>query len=657
MMPAPFYLENHFRISSSMVSPTFRLGPPGITQVTPPHSHESTSNIVFGGFPGSAGSSPVLPPSPSTMTFPPQYPPNWAQRQPPQRFPDPYLRNGHGPHPNWHGHLPHFDSHPQPNMYDPQKQSYAAPPGYHDPMPSFFPPENQFPYTPPPGTPFVNSFPHGHPSNGASFSSSSIGSHSISGSVDLTALHPAQYTDNVSYGGPNGAPEQNASQPRVVATDKGVQHFHSSGVAQLRVGGAAQQNGHVNTHELGNVSDYLLSQYNHRALADCCLQLSHSHSKFKTASFHLHGLLIARSPLLASLMSFAGTYVNGCKRLHLTVTGNLVRSDAFELALLHLYGEALLEYDSLVASDFALPASFTTVVDSSRSSHNMVDRLEFAIAYAAAGEILQLPGVKRRGDEIVSRLIRWETLERGITFAMNGGKGMDKPGADLFSSSHPSSHAPSRKSSLRSTASHNSNKENSALRIPLDAHSTDERDHASNTYDNLAHGLLRDLSQYIGTNFPSDFRLQTSAPSLPTLDRLPTTAESRPFSHPRLSSIQFGQHPSEEAERPNPQSLTLSQILLSVPFPVLTVIFEHLTPDTLAQHAQSIIEERERRRDRALRSKSVPWASRLAGEARWHEAGWEESVGAVPTEASRPLRLARTWVGIRRPTRTRARRG
>jgi len=649
IMPAPFHPANRFPVPSSIVSPTFPLGPPGMAQITPPQSHESSGNIVFGGFPGSAGPSPVLPPSPSAMTFLPRSFPNWAPPHPQQHFPNHHFPHVHAPHPSLDGHIPHY-AHPQPNIYDPQRQTYAfPPPGYHHRMPSFYPPENHFPYTPPPGTPFINSFPHGPLSNGGSFSTSSIGSHSISGSADLNTLHPARYSESVPYSGPIAAPEQNASQSRLAVTDEGAHRSHSRGYAQLPVDSAAQQDGQVNTQELGNVSNYLLSQFNRKALADCCLRLSHSHNKFKARSFYLHRLLIARSPLLASLISSAGIDAIGCKRLHLDISGDFVRPDAFELALLHLYGVPLLDDEFLVARDFVHSESSTTSPDKSLSSNIMAGRLEFAICYAAAGNILQLPGVKRRGEEIVTKLISWETLERGITLAMNGGRG------SLASSSHPCSCAPSRKSSSCSTASRNSNKENSAIRIPCESHSRDEPNQAHNTCKTLADGLLRDISQYIGTNFPSDFQLQTSAPSLPIIDRLPSTAESRTFSNPRLSSLQFGDHPSEEAQRPNPQSLTLSQILLSVPFPVLDLIFEHLTPDMRAQHAQGIIEERERRRDRALRSKSVPWASRLVGGAPWQEAGWEESVGVVPTEAGRNVRLARRWTGLRRPTRTRAR--
>lgn len=654
MMPTPFHPANHFPIPSSMAPPSFPFGPPGLARNTPPHSHESSGNIVFGGFPGSGGPSPVLPPSPSAMSFLPRYFPNWAPSQSPQHFSNPHPQHVHGPHPNWHGHIPQY-AHQQPIMYDPQRQSDAFPPGYYHRMPSFVPPDNHFPYTPPPGTPFVNSFQHAPQSKVASLSGSSIRSHSASGSVSSNALHPAHPKESVSYGGPGGVPEPDGSQPRVVATDEDTQQTHPRDNAQLRVDRGTRHNGD-NTQELGNVSNYLLSQFNRKALSDCCLRLSHSHSNFKGLSFYLHRLVIARSPLLASLMSLADTDAAGSKQIHLKLTSTLVRPDAFELALLHLYGEPLLDYESLVARDVALPESSMAALDKPRSSNTMIDCLEFAIGYAAAGDILHLPGLKRIGDEIASKLISWETLERGMTFAMNVERGTEKAAANRASFSHPSSCAPSRKSSSCSTALRTSNKENGAIRIPCDSSSREEPNHAYNTYEAPADGLLRDICQYIGTNFPSDFHLQTLTPSLLTIDRLPTTAESSLFSHPGLRSIQFGEHPSEEAERPNPQSFILSQILLSVPFPVLNLIFEHMAPDTRGQHARSIIGERERRRDRALRSKSVPWASRLVGGAQWHEVGWEESVGVEPTEAGRNVRLARRWTGLRRPMRTRARR-
>ena len=439
---------------------------------------------------------------------------------------------------------------------------------------------------------------------------------------------------------------------QVVASDDSIQPSPLQGATQSGVSEAGRRYDQVDMHDSPGLTRYLLSQFNKSTLSDYCLQLSQRHGRFEASSFYLHGLLISRSPVLAELMGSAKPDGNGCKHFHMEIADDSVRPDAFELALQHLYGHPLLEFDSLVACDLPLSAKSSASLQNLRRPH-VEAYLELALAYAAAGAVLQIPSVRRRGYEIVSRLISWGTLERILSFALQHNQGTRKYTDGHGSTSRTTPDQDIRKNSANPVALPNGDEKGSIIERSFNVGNEQSSGHDSVLYGDLADGLLRDVAHYVVTNFPSDFQLQTSAPPLPGLDRLPTTAGSRPsVSHPRLSFIQFGDRPSEEEQRPDAQSATLSKVLLSVPFPLLKDVFDRLPQEPHAQHAQQIIDERERRRHCALRSKEVPLASPGGDEALWNEAGWEESLDKSSSMAGGGVQLTRRWTGLRNRTRT-----
>lgn len=488
-------------------------------------------------------------------------------------------------------------------------------------------------------------------------STSSLGSRSLSGLIEVDAVYPSRHsstTDPVAYTEQGPQAEQRALNQSAVVSSDSAQAPQLDAGAVLGVDKAVQHDDGADTEESENLAAYLLSQFRSQGLADYWLRLSHPDDKFEATNLYLHGLLIARSPVLAGLIHYAEKDENGWKRIHFRTADRFVLPGAFELALQRLYGQPLLDIDGLVGAGSPVLSQYYP--DLQRSQFSIVEaRINFAVAYAAAGHILQISSVKRRGFEIVSRLINWEAIEKALVFAVDGGPGTDwsVDGPDVPSRTAPSS--ASHQSSAVSEILQCGKEASSTIGASVDGQGESESAHAASTYGPMADSLLQDITRYIISNFPSDFELQTLAPPLTDVERLHATAESKPsVSHPRLSFIQFGDRPSEEAQRPSLQSLMLSRILLSVPFPVLKCIFEQLEKEMQARLAQSIIDERERRRHRALRSRSVPWSARMADEANWNEVGWEESVDTMSVEAGSGVRLTRKWTGFRNPSRSKA---
>ena len=240
--------------------------------------------------------------------------------------------------------------------------------------------------------------------------------------------------------------------------------------------------------------------------------------------------------------------------------------------------------------------------------------MENALAFAAAGQVLQLQSVMARGLRIAAAILTWDNLERAFSFAIDREFGRtwatDTSVLPPFSFSAT---APALVDSHQKT---------------IDAN-----------VDFLYHCL-----HFILAKCPSSWNLDVSARPMADIDRLPITAESRsPISKSRLSRIQFGDHPSEITAKSNDLSTVLSSILLSVPFGILKYLLDHLDESVKRQNGKNLVLERETRRQRVLQSDSVSSAQKKAAADLWTEAGWEEFV--TEAEDSRLL-FARKWVGF-----------
>ena len=147
-----------------------------------------------------------------------------------------------------------------------------------------------------------------------------------------------------------------------------------------------------------------------------------------------------------------------------------------------------------------------------------------------------MPPVVNRGVDVAMQFIHWETIEMALDFALDGGLDTRWTSNITGYTSSPS------------------------------------------TYGPTVNMLIENALNFIITNFPPTFELDASVTQTSHNRRLPLIMENRPIlPNPRLSSIKFGDHPSEDAVRSTSSkspSATLSKVLLNLPFPLLRYVLE-----------------------------------------------------------------------------------
>jgi len=350
---------------------------------------------------------------------------------------------------------------------------------------------------------------------------------------------------------------------------------------------------------------YLQNQFADAELADYTLELRYSDDHAPPVRIPGHTLMFARSPTLKALIQAQGQENNGSfKTLLIESNDRFLRSDGFWMAVQRLYGGPLLDPGTAAIHQLPRTARQLAPVPGTPA-----DRFDLALGYTAAGHILGIPPVINRGAELAGMLINWDTVEKALDFALDGG---------------------------------------------LDAqwsYSTKEETKSPSTYGPAVNMIIFSAMTFLITNFPPNFDLDTSVRELGQNPRLPPVREDRPAPlNPRLSLIKFGDHPSEESVRSESGgsvSVTLSKVLLNLPFHLLKYVLEsprlgnvegwaNISLRQKAMHA--VIEERERRRLTALRSAYVPEKTkdRFDDTVRWQEAVSPHGPEGTPT-------LMRTW--------------
>lgn len=301
--------------------------------------------------------------------------------------------------------------------------------------------------------------------------------------------------------------------------------------------------------------------------SDVQLQVVLEHDD-SSVSMTAHKIVLARSITLYQLTK------EGIedKLLKVRVQGKWHDLRAFQEAVSWLYGCSLLG-DAVTDGPFKVPG------DSSSA------RLRYALAYISAGLFLGLPPVSQRGVDIASSLLTWDNLHIALQFALEGG---------LHQSWSQSNGAHADGSQVNGTS--------------------------TPTNDPAATQLLYSIMDFTVASMPRDFSLDAAAPDLKELARLPeqdvafgeqginqsvTHKSSRSVNDPRLSRIRFG-----ELGGPSALARTISSILYSLPFPLLSILVQHpglgdrLGYHNLASITRAVIAEREARRARAL--KQIP---------------------------------------------------
>ncbi|KAE9376995.1 hypothetical protein N431DRAFT_542445 [Stipitochalara longipes BDJ] len=361
---------------------------------------------------------------------------------------------------------------------------------------------------------------------------------------------------------------------------------------------------------------YVQAQFADPTFADYTLELRYSDDRAPPVRIPGHNLMFARSPMLKNLMTAQARDSNSdgltVRTLLIESDDRHLRSDGFWMAVQRLYAGPLLD---LGAAAMAANAQFTGPMPGTPA-----DRFDLALGYAAAGHILQIPPVVQRGIENASHFVNWTTLEKALDFSLDGG--LD---SQWTLATHP------------------------------------ETTRSPSTYGPDVNILISSALNWVITNFPAGFKLDTSAGEPTRNRRLPAVQDLRPSApNPRLSMIKFGDHPSEESIRStsaNSVTVTLSKVLLNLPFHLLKYVLESSRLGNVQGWAttvlrqdvmHTVIQEREKRRLKVHGATYVSNAERNANAKEWDAVGWQESVEALDGNEATPT-LSRTWVGFTDP--------
>lgn len=395
---------------------------------------------------------------------------------------------------------------------------------------------------------------------------------------------------------------------------------------------------------------YLQQQFASPEFADCTLELRYTDDRAAPVRIPGHKLIFARSSHLFNLLqtqAFQSSPNDRSLQTILIETGSKwIRSDSFYMAVQRLYG--LPQFQAPPPPPQRVGMELGDVI----AAGSINEQIGFAISYAAAGQLLAWPSVVRRGCEIATHLLSWETLETVLEFALDGYQ--DKGSHDVYK------------------------------------------------YESGSPILLSAIVTFIVHNFPSHFNFDTEAVELAPYSRFPinppplTKASSgdremlsalAEGSHVQLgkgrrpqkiNGIQFGDLSFSEgknladantpkaARAAQPISVSiLSRVLLEIPFRQLKRILESSGSGNVNGWANAesryriikiAVEERESRRRRVLEavvSGQVPEAESIrqglySPEPKdlgwWTILGWQEEL--LPYGNPDGPTLARKWVPL-----------
>lgn len=370
---------------------------------------------------------------------------------------------------------------------------------------------------------------------------------------------------------------------------------------------------------------YLCSQFGQAEFADYVVQLSHSNYQFPPRPIPAHGLILARSPKLRSLMAMPhGEYQNGLKVLSVPISDRFLNvDDSMMRALMHLYGDALPDRQDIVR----LAGPLVRLEAGSSEAAQM----RFALALAAAGHFLQIDEIISHALLLAGYILSWFTLGKALAFALEGGL------STAFTQTDSSSKDKESNSSFDGPVP----KPESPISAPA--------------YGIYSDRLLNVILSFLVHNIPVNFKFSANAPQINDPPRLPFEAEPPKHvrSASRLSQIRFGEMTLENPNASDPISEIISSILVSLPFALLrtvsesNVLGERLGWQRVAELVRAVTQEREQRRLRAMLQRGT----RAGPEDLWRAVRWVES---IETTDQHPLgiKLIRTVADADTPPST-----
>ena len=361
---------------------------------------------------------------------------------------------------------------------------------------------------------------------------------------------------------------------------------------------------------------FFLQHFNSPRYADCRLNIAVSTSPEEGYDLLLHSILLTYSPLLAAMLASSEPSSDGIRIVSLDASDKFITPDAIESALFTCYGRPLCDFIGTTRD-----VTVTNAQDSATWMNN-------ALAFAAAGQLLGLPAVVARGLQISMRILNWNNIETALSFALYGQAKLHTNGTDDI---------------LEPERLYNDD-DNAISDDNWIAPQPGVEKISPNT-----ESLVASCLQMIVDQYPKDWRVDTSAPSLSSLDRLPETREKRRnTTKPQLNRIRFGDlSPSEpeETHKPTEQEKRLSSIMISLPYPLIERIVSSLQDRLSPGSLQSLVEERERRRQLAVLENPTSSTTTNSSPDPHDPVGWEEYVETVTTaEAGAHTRISRKWV-------------
>lgn len=348
----------------------------------------------------------------------------------------------------------------------------------------------------------------------------------------------------------------------------------------------------------------------------------HSPNNSFYLTFRTHKALLARSPSLASILaSLATSSSDGDNTSEVEIQAlageTFYMVKAFETALQNLYGLPFLNRQNLPR--FTMMAMGYTGEDVHKMALGMSNAVaDFAICYAVSGAFLGVPGIVEVGMKLAMDALDWENIEMVLHFALSASRYI------ITCPGHPSS-------------------------APLTA----EQDLMENWIPLLTTWVLTFMASYLEhlQQQEQPFNVYISARCQCMPDRIPEHLRSVPgsiLSNPKLAEVKFGSFATLEEQKPSPEIIRLSAILIGLPYNLLKEAFGIMVEKGVLDEdmASTIVIEREARRLYALRvwgnQPMEHGGSGVDDDEQVKELGYRELV----TRKNGKVLLERVWVGL-----------
>ena len=417
------------------------------------------------------------------------------------------------------------------------------------------------------------------------------------------------------------------------------------------------------------LAQHLSNMFVTKDLTDWGITVSSPTGSFISTSYHVHGMIILRSPALRQLMREEHASGRRENVIHITSPDRYMQPPMFEAALRHLYDDTLLikaDIEEHAAGYFGPLCPPQMIRDY---------QFDCALSYNLAGVVLGMAAVRDRGRALIAEVLDWDILELAMSQTLSLAKpGMNvtvpPPRSTLTSTSHASSVADLPIPTFSKSPPPHS--QHQALSFPNGATSK----HHNTTIGEIVGGAIKQsIYNFIAKNLNlASFEIDTAPPKflqsyLPAIREY--SSSSRPAFNPALASTRFGNMPLPYEQLPslypqmpstpaNPENTAVSAILLNVSCDELHQFFENIKAllssrrpsainglPQLRGFAETIVNAREQRRKNVVDSKTVSNEERARKQPLWNVAGWQESIQSDENADNLTgWKLARTWTGF-----------